>query len=82
MQLLFFYISYRFNDTRRKQKNRFFSKGYITSQTCKKAHKKNTGLLFLATLQHIQSSSKSERDTCVTSLVRQIKGVTHIYGSG
>jgi len=27
------------------------------------------GLLFLATLQHIQSSSKSERDTCVISLV-------------
>jgi len=43
MQLLFetfFYISYRFDDTCIKQKNRFFSKGYITSQTCKKAHKK------------------------------------------
>jgi len=51
MQLLFetfFYIFYRFDDTRIKQKNRFFSKVCITSQTCKKAHKKKYGSLIFS----------------------------------
>jgi len=70
MQLLFetyFYTSYRFDDTRIKQKKPvFLRKGVSLPKRARKHIKKNTGLLFLATLQHIQSSSKSERDTCVT----------------
>jgi len=73
MQLLFetfFYISYRFNDTCIKQKKPvFFRRGVSLPKRTRKHIKKNTGLLFLATLQHIQSSSKLERDTCVASLV-------------
>jgi len=51
MQLIFetfFYISYRFDDTRIKQKTGFFSKGCITSQTFKKAHKKKYGSLIFS----------------------------------
>jgi len=80
MQLLFetfFYISYCFDDTRIKQKNRFFRRGVsLPNRARKHIKKKNTSLLFLATLQHIQNSSKSERDTCVTSLVSKS---THGY---